>query len=292
MPSHRLARIEIGELEILGYSVAGEETVVGIPQLDVCFDIGKAPDQLISIGHVLLTHGHMDHAAGIAYYLSHRKFNGMSEGTVLAPPNLLKPMDQILDAWGRLDGNPIAATLVGAEPGDEYRVKPNLVARAFPVKHCRGAVGYCLMEIRKKLKKEYHGLSGKQIVELKKQGVEIQDIVEIPLVSYLGDTQYVDFSQLEYVSQSKILIAECTFFEDDHADRAYAGKHMHIDEFAPLIERMENEHVIVTHLTHRTSITEAKKALKERLSPETYQKVMLLMDRTNWKRRQSPPATA
>jgi ribonuclease Z len=172
---------------------------------------------------------------------------------------------------------------------DEYRVKPNLVARAFPVKHSRGAVGYCLLETRKKLKKEYHGLSGKQIVELKKQGVDIQDVIEIPLVSYLGDTQYVDYSQIDYISKSKILIAECTFFEDEHTDRAFAGKHMHIDEFAPLIERMENEHVIITHLTHRTSITEAKKTLKERLSEETYKKVMLLMDRNNWARRKKPP---
>lgn len=285
MPSHRLAKIEIDDLEILGYSVAGEETVVGIPQLDVCFDIGKAPDQLISINHVLLTHGHMDHAAGIAYYLSHRKFNGMCEGTVLTPPNTLKPISQILDGWGRLDGNQIPAKLVAAVPGDEYRIKPNLKARVFPTKHSRGAVGFCIIETRKKLKKEYRGLTGKQIVELKKKGVEIENIIEIPLVSYLGDTQYVDYSQLDYVSKSKILIAECTFFEDEHTDRAYAGKHMHIDEFAPLLERMENKHVLITHLTHRTSITEARKMLQQRLSEETFGKVMLLMDRNNWNRR-------
>ena len=44
MPSHNLARIEIDNLEIIGYSIAGEETVVAMPQLDVCFDVGKAPD--------------------------------------------------------------------------------------------------------------------------------------------------------------------------------------------------------------------------------------------------------
>ena len=89
MPSHNLAKIEIDDLELIGYSVAGEESVVAIPQLDVCFDIGKAPDQVISINNVLLTHGHMDHAAGIAYYLSHRNFCGMSPGTIVAPKALL-----------------------------------------------------------------------------------------------------------------------------------------------------------------------------------------------------------
>jgi len=52
----------------------GEETVVALPTLDVCFDVGKAPDQVLAINHVLLTHGHMDHAAGIAYYCSQRIF--------------------------------------------------------------------------------------------------------------------------------------------------------------------------------------------------------------------------
>ena len=285
MPSHYLARIEIEDLEILGYSVAGEETVIGIPQLDVCFDIGKAPDQLISIAHVLLTHGHMDHAAGIAYYLSHRKFNGMSEGTVLTPPNTLKSIQQILDGWGRLDGNRIPANLIGVGPGDEYQIKPNLIARVFPTKHTRQAVGFAVIETRKKLKPEYHGLNGPQIVKLKKEGTEIEYAVEIPLVSYLGDTSYVDYSQLEYVSKSKILIAECTFFADEHTERADAGNHMHIDEFAPLLERMENEHIIITHLTHRTGIVEARDMLQERLSAETFKKVKILMDRKNWTRK-------
>ena len=85
MPSHNLAHIKIEKLEIIGYSVAAEETVVAIPQLDVCFDIGKAPEQIISINNVLLTHGHMDHAAGIAYYLSNRNFIGQSPGRIYAP---------------------------------------------------------------------------------------------------------------------------------------------------------------------------------------------------------------
>src|SRR3989337_1309601 len=134
MPSHNLARIELNGVEIIGYSVAGEETVVGMPQLDVCFDIGKAPDQLIHINNVLLTHGHMDHSAGFAYYLSQRKFTGQSAGTILAPKNLLGPMQKIIDAWGLLDGNKIPANLVGMKPGDEHQIKPNLFARAFPTK--------------------------------------------------------------------------------------------------------------------------------------------------------------
>jgi len=277
MASHNLAHIKIDELEIIGYSVAGEETVVAMPQLDVCFDIGRAPTQIISINHILLTHGHMDHAAGIAYYLSHRNFCGQSPGTILAPQNLLEPMREIIDAWSRLDGNKVPANLVGVKASDEYQIKPNLFTRVFPTKHSKGSVGYCVIEKRKKLKPQYAELTGQQIVELKKQGIEIDYPLEIPIVTYLGDTQYVDFSQLKYIVESKILIAECTFYEGEHAGRAEAGRHMHIDEFAALNEKLQNEHIIITHMTQRTPMRDIRRILKQTLSPEKYKRVILLM---------------
>ncbi|MHC4087679.1 MAG: MBL fold metallo-hydrolase [Planctomycetota bacterium] len=277
MPSHNLAKIKIDDLEIIGYSVAGEETVVAMPQLDVCFDIGKAPHQIISINHILLTHGHMDHAAGIAYYLSHRNFSGQSPGTILAPGNLLGPMREIIDAWSRLDGNKVPANLVGVKAGDEYQIKPNLFTRVFPTKHSKGSVGYTVLEKRKKIKPEYAKLKGPQIVELKKQGIEIDNPLEIPIVTYLGDTQNVDFSQLKYIVESKILIAECTFYETDHSGRAEAGRHMHVNEFAELIEKLQNEHIVITHTTQRTPMREIRRILKETLPAEKYDKAILLM---------------
>ncbi len=278
MPSHNLAKVKVGDLEIIGYSVAGEETVVAMPQLDVCFDIGKAPDQIIPINHILLTHGHMDHAAGIAYYLSHRNFCGQSPGTILAPANLIAPIKQVVDAWSNLDGNKIPANLVGVKPGDEYQIKPNLFTRVFPTKHSKGSVGYSVIEKRKKLKSEYAGLTGPQIVKLKKQGTQIDYPLEIPIVTYLGDTRYVDFSQLQYITNSKILIAECTFYEVEHTERAEAGKHMHLDEFVTLIEKLQNDHIVITHTTQRTPMREIRRTLKEALPPEKYKKTILLMD--------------
>jgi len=279
MSSHNLSHIQIDDLEILGYSVAGEETVIAVPQLDVCFDVGKAPDQIISINHVLLTHGHMDHSAGFAYYLSQRNFCGISPGTILAPANLIRTMQEILESWGRLDGNRIPARLIGVQPGDEFAIKPNLFARAFPTKHTAGSVGFTVLEKRKKLKNEYAGLTGPQIVELKKQGIAIDNPLEIPIVTYLGDTQYVDFAQLDYVVKSKILIAECTFYEDEHVGRASAGRHMHVDEFAGLLGRLDNKHIIISHLTQRTPMGEVRKMLKKALPPEIHDRVIILMDR-------------
>jgi len=279
MASHNLAKIKIEDLEIIGYSVAGEETVVAMPQLDVCFDIGKAPDQVISINNVLLTHGHMDHSAGIAYYLSHRQFCGQRPGRVFAPENMILPLREVIEAWGRLDGNKIPAELVPMSPGDEFQIKPNLIVRAFATRHCRGSLGFCVLEKKKKLKEEYLGLAGGEIVSLKKNGVTIDYPVEISLVTYLGDTRYHNFSKLDFIAKSRILIAECTFMVDEHIDRALAGAHMHIDEFARMINDFDNEYIIVTHLSQRTAIQEAKKILKAKLDSRVYEKVILLMDK-------------
>jgi len=279
MASHRLAKIPLKYFDVTGYSVAGEETVVAVPQLDCCFDIGKAPDQFISINHVLLSHGHMDHAAGIAYYLSHRNFDGQIPGTVLAPKNLIGPLEQIIEGWGRLDGNRIPANLIGVEAGDEYAIKPNLFARVFSTRHCHGSVGFTVLEKRKKLKPEFRKLTGPKIVELKKQGVEIEFHIDLPLVTYLGDTGPMALEASDLITQSKVLITECTFYEDEHKDRADAGNHMHISDFVAQLDKLNNEHIIITHATQRTNLAQTKRILAKAI-PEVWQdKVHLLMDR-------------
>ena len=135
------------------------------------------------------------------------------------------------------------------------------------------------------LKPEYAGLTGPQLVELKKQGIQIDNPLEVPIVTYFGDTQYVDFAQLDYVVKSKILIAECTFYEDEHISRASAGRHMHVDEFASLVERLENEHIIISHLTQRTPMREVRKMLKKALPSDIHDKIIILMDR-KWRQPQ------
>jgi len=54
--------IRCGDLTLSGVSIAGEQTAVAIPELDLCFDIGLCPRVALSCGYICLTHGHMDHA--------------------------------------------------------------------------------------------------------------------------------------------------------------------------------------------------------------------------------------
>ncbi len=289
--SGRLVEHELGDIRLLGYSMAGEETVIAAPELNVCFDIGKAPAGVLPVDHVLLSHGHMDHAAGLAYYFSQRNFVGNAPGCVVAPRHLVEPIRELLRVWAKIEGHESPARIVGLEAGDEFTVRRGLVVRSFAVNHGVPALGYIVIDVRRKLKPEFHDRTGPELVAIKKTGVEIEYSVEVPLIAYCGDTALGAWTDLEPVRKARVLIIECTFFEAEHVRRARAGHHMHVRDLAGLLPRLENDAIVVSHLTRRTPIREAKRALAGLVDEAILGRVRFLMDGPrNRPRNPRPPA--
>jgi ribonuclease Z len=269
----------VGGIKLVGFSLAGEETVVAAPELNVCFDVGRAPREIISVDTVCLSHGHMDHAAGIAYYFSQRNFLGNVAGTVLAPMALVKPLRDLVRVWGQIEGHVSPARIVGLEPGQDHRIRRDLVVRAFSTNHATPALGFCVIETRKKLKSEYASLNGPQLVELKKQGIQIDQENEVPLVCYAGDTMDGPHFDLDFVRRSQVLLLECTFFEPDHVQRAREGRHLHVRDLAALARRLENPDIVLVHVTRRTGMRLAYRYLREVIGTSGMERFTFLMDR-------------
>jgi len=282
---------QLGDIRLLGYSLAGEETVVAAPELNVCFDVGKAPAEILPIDHILLTHGHMDHAAGLAYYFSQRNFVGNSTGCVLAPVALVEPIQALVRVWGGIEGHVSPARIVGMGPDEDFELRRGLLARTFAVNHGVPALGFAVIDIRRKLRSEFTDKTGPELVALKKQGVEIEYTVEMPLVAFCGDTAEGDWLEKDIVKSAKVIILECTFFDPDHVHRAREGYHMHVRDVARIVEKLENEHIVISHITRRTALREAKQTLEKMVSAETMSRVTFLMDgRRPGRRPQRGPA--
>ena len=83
---------------------------------------------------------------------------------------------------------------------------------------------------------------------------------------------------MDVVKDSRILITECTFFIQEHKERAKAGKHTHVDELANMLGKMNNEYIVLTHFTQRTHIREAINILRAKLPDDIFKKIIILMD--------------
>lgn len=276
----RLIHKELAGIRLAGFSLAGEETVVAAPELNVCFDVGRAPREVISIDNVCLTHGHMDHAAGVAYYLSQRNFLDICPGRVIVHRGLAGPIQQLMAIWGDIEGHHSPGQICGVESLEDVPIRRDLFVRAFDVNHAAYALGYALIEVRHKLKPEYHGKSGPQLVDLKRKGVEIEARTEVSRLIYTGDTAVGPFLDHGFVRNSQAVVIECTFFEPDHLTRARAGRHIHVIDLPTVLEAIPEAQILLIHVTRRTELRHAKRIIERTLGPADRDRVQLLMDRT------------
>ncbi len=276
--SGQLGFVYVPPYRIQGISVAGEQTVVQIPELDISFDIGLCPRIALSSNYIALSHGHMDHVAGLPYYFSQRMFQRIGPGTCVCHPDLAEPLRAMMLSWTGLEGQRTQFKIIPMPPDEQIEIKNNIFLRGIEVSHAVGAMGYAIVERRSKLKPEYFDLPQERLRALKSSGVEITRSLEIPLVAYTGDTELGPYLFRDEFANAKIVICECTFFEPDHKTRARVGKHLHVTDLIKLLGVWQADAIILVHLSRRTNLAAARELLVSVLGEEQAQRVHFLMD--------------
>jgi ribonuclease Z len=278
---------------IYGESIAGETTCLQVPELDLGFDIGSCPRAMLSSKHLAITHGHMDHIGSLAYFCSQRRFQGMGTAKIVCDQRIAPAIKRMMEGYVDLERQRTPYELIPLLPEQPLEIKNNVILKGFETEHTAPSFGYTVVEKRTKLREQFIDLPQEKLRELKERGVEITRNLEIPLIAYTGDTAPGPHLIREDVRKAQIVIAECTFFEPDHKERAKVGMHMHLDDVAEWLRVLECRHIILVHVSRRTDIQYARKRIAEVSGPKLAEKVLFLMDyKTNRARYEAQIAEA
>lgn len=276
----RAERWEYSGIVLEGVSLAGIKTCITLPQYSLAFDIANGLYQAFNMSTFLISHGHMDHAAGIPYIIAQKTMSSHRPPRFIMPESLVAPMEEIMRQWTLIEGHKYSYEFLGAKPGDEFLYKNDLTIRSFPTIHRIPSLGYSLCRKFRKLKPELEGVSTEDIVHMRKEGKDPTVEKEELLVSFTGDTQIEFLDHSPEILKSKILILETTYL-DERKSIASAKEwgHTHLNELIPRLKSIQSEKILLIHTSARYSLKEAQEELFKRLPEHERDRVELFQGR-------------
>jgi ribonuclease Z len=264
----RARRIEgtFAGLPLRGVSVAGRETWFHFPTLGFAFDLGRSPWELVSVPHVFLSHAHLDHGAGLAYWFSQRRLLRLPGGTVHTHPAAVEAWRKIVALHAGLEDVTYDARVEAMPPGTRVALRRDLSMACFPADHRVPTLAFVASEERHRLLPEYEQRTREEIKSLAAEGKSVAGPVSIPLAAYSGDTAggIFDAAPPDFF-RAKVLLIECSFVEERDKGRAAPFKHLHVDDIAARADLFENEVILLTHVTLRTPAAAIRRLVRQRL---------------------------
>jgi ribonuclease Z len=255
-------RVTAGGVAIEGVSIAGRESFYKLPGFRTLLEFGRAPEDTVSYSTVCLTHGHLDHAAGLAHHASRRRLDGMPPARIFAPEEAVADLEAWLAFSQRLEKVDYGLHVTPVLPGRSVMLRNDLEVKVLPGRHRVPTVGYLFSEVKRKLKDEYSGLPGAEIAALKSKGIEVTRREDTPRLAYPGDCGPAIFEAAPELFQARVLLIECSFLAPEDRARARDYEHLHLEDFLERAELFRNEVIVLTHFSQRYRVEEIRDALR------------------------------
>ncbi|MEM1024885.1 MAG: MBL fold metallo-hydrolase [Myxococcota bacterium] len=268
--------LDFGNFVVWGRAIGGVETCYQVPAFDLNMDIGRCPDGAESQRTLLLTHGHIDHAAGLPYFVSLRSMYGRPPPKIYCPAASRPALLAVLEAWDRLQTDALQCELVGVEPGHRVPLGHGRTALAVPAHHRIETVGWVVLEGHSRLRPDLKGHSEQDIRDRARAGEEVTVKDERPVLCYTGDTT-IETLDDPTVRSCRILFIECTFFGSTVRRRgAKFGGHIHLNHLAERAEELKNEQLVLTHVSQRHDEKTILRELQAKLPPSLLERTRVL----------------
>ena len=268
------------QISLMGWSVAALRTNFYIKELGIMLDAGLSSPNF-TINHLLITHCHSDHVANIPFHIYSYKENEKIK--IYVPKGIEKHIKEYIESAYLLSSHTFPEEenikreelflynfyeLIIVEPGQKININIKKVPYGIEIFKCFHkvpCVGYGIYNIRKKLKEEYLKLSGKEIGELRKKGVDINYEYENKIFVYLGDTSKEIFeNEWEKIVEYHTIIIECTFLTNDDKEQAEKTQHIHWDDLEPIVDKYKNNNFILIHFSQRYGNVFIKKFFEDK----------------------------
>ena len=253
-------------IPLRGVSIAGRETWFHVPSLDLAFDVGRSPAEIVPAPNLFLSHAHLDHAGGLAYWVSQRRLLRLPPARVFTDPAAVPAWRQILALHAELEGVGYDVGVEGLAPGGSVDLRKDLSVSAFRADHRVPALGFVASEVRRRLVPAWQGRPEGEIRTAILRGEEVTRRSPRPLLAFSGDTGAGLFeSAPREAFEAKVLLLECSFVETEDLPRARNYGHMHLDDLAERAGLFANEVLVLTHLTLRGTPAELRRTIARRL---------------------------
>ncbi|WP_413291023.1 MBL fold metallo-hydrolase [Bdellovibrio sp. HCB337] len=267
-------------INLKGISLSGIRTAISMPDLSLTFDVAQGYPFLLNLKNFFISHGHLDHAAGIPYIISQKAMARQEAPKFYMPPSLVEPMDRIMRIWEEIEKHEYKYEFIPVKADEEIPIKGNYFMKVFPTTHRIESFGYTLFENHKKLSTKYQGLSKEELIQLRKNGEDVNEVSQTPLVSFTGDTQIEFLDSRPWIRKSKVLLMESTYLDDKKSvEHARTWGHTHLEEILPRLDEIESERIVLIHSSSRYSWDEAQRLLRKQIPAKHRDRVELFPGR-------------